>query len=373
MGKQTPVFEVEMVGFGQKLPRERYSNRRLIREFGLDSTPKETYELTGMRFRYLCTGDENVVTLGAEAGLRALRYAGIKAPAEIDYLFVASSTADTYRPINGAHPGIHKLLNEKGYHAVASDDRNLACTGLVNALEAGYKRFNTDGIDLALVIGTEALSKKIGFFDKSPETIDALEAAYETARDEERGIDTDLAVAIEALLSGYTGKIDRGTASVLGDGGGAVVLARQPGSESGMHGWWQETDSSQEEILYANSGEYVYMNGREVLKVARRVMVQIGNAALEKANENTGFKREQINWVVPHQANIRIIEYANEKLGFRRDQLVVDLDRHGNTSTASIPLALLRAVRDGRIKKGDNILMPSFGGGMTYEALVLTV
>ncbi|HCM51813.1 TPA: hypothetical protein DIS56_01625 [Candidatus Saccharibacteria bacterium] len=375
MGKQTPVFEVEMVGFGQKLPRERYSNRRLIREFELDSTAKETFDLTGMRFRHLCTGGENVVTLGAEAGLRALRYAGIEAPAEIDYLFVASSTADTYRPINGAHPGIHKLLNEKGYHAVASDDRNLACTGFVNALEAGYKRFNTDGIDLALVVGTEALSKKIGFFDKPPATIDALEAAYETSKDSGIEIDPDLAVAIEALLGelGHRDKIDRGTASVLADGSGAVVLARQPGSKSGMHGWWQETDSSEEEILYANSGEYVYMNGREVLKVARRVMVQIGNAALEKANENTGFKREQIDWVVPHQANIRIIEYANEKLGFKPEQLIVDLDRHGNTSTASIPLALRRAVVDGRIKKGDNILMPGFGGGMTYEALVLTV
>src|SRR3989338_4615118 len=300
-----------MVGFGQKLPRERYSNRRLIREFELDSTAKETFDLTGMRFRHLCTGGENVVTLGAEAGLRALRYAGIEAPAEIDYLFVASSTADTYRPINGAHPGIHKLLNEKGYHAVASDDRNLACTGFVNALEAAYERSKDSGIE----------------------------------------IDPDLAVAIEALLGelGHRDKIDRGTASVLADGSGAVVLARQPGSKSGMHGWWQETDSSEEEILYANSGEYVYMNGREVLKVARRVMVQIGNAALEKANENTGFKREQIDWVVPHQANILIIEYANEKLGFKPEQLIVDLDRHGNTSTASISLALRRAVVDGRI------------------------
>ncbi len=374
MGKQTPVFGVEMTGFGKKLPKERYSNRRLIKDFGIDSTPEWIYDHTGIRYRHLASGGENVVTLGAEAGLRALRYAGVKSPAEIDYLYVASSTADTYRPINGAHPGIQKILRQKGYNPIASDDRNLACTGWVNALEAAYKRFDSDGIDSALVIATEALSKRVGFFDKVPQTVDALKAAYGMSKDSGSDIDTELAIAIEALIEEQGGeiKIDRGTAIVFGDAGAAAVLERT-GSESGLHGWWQETDSDEEEILYANYGEHIYMDGPKVLKRASRIMVHIGNIALDRAEENTGITRDKIDWNVPHQANIRIIEPANEKLGFKPEQLIVDLDRHGNTSTASIPLALLRGIRDGKIKKGDNLLMPAFGGGMTAEALVVTV
>lgn len=340
MAEQIPVFGVGLTGVGGAFPRRRFTNNQLINHYGIDSTSSWMYKNTGMKQRYLCGEGENVVTLGTEASLQALnsrklRSSYTKRPSIIDYLFVASSTADTYRPINGAHPGIQKGLRQKGYYPIASDDRNLACTGFVNALEAGYKRFITDGIDIALVVGTEALSKKVGFDDKNI-------------------------------------PLDRGTAIVFGDGAGAVVLERT-GSESGLHGWWQETDSDEEEILYANDGEYIYMDGPKVLSRARRIMVHIGNTALEKAEENTGITRDKIDWVVPHQANIKIIEYANERLGFTRDQLIVDLDRHGNTSTASIPLALLRAVRDGRINKGDNLLMPSFGGGMTSEALVVTV
>ncbi len=325
-----------MTGIGEALPKERFTNKRLIEHYDIDTTPKWIFDHTGIRQRYICSEDENVVTLGTQACLQALRSRklrapGLKIPRSIDYLFVASSTADTYRPISGAHPGIQKGLREQGYDVIAGDDRNLACTGLVNALHAGYHRFLSDGIDTALAVGTEQLSKKTNY------------------------------------------RKDRGTAIVFGDAASAVVLQRTAGSESGLYGWWQETDSDEEEILYANDGEYIYMDGPKVLKRAVRAMTYIGDMALQKAEENTGIKREEIKYIVPHQANVRIIYPAAERLGFDRDQVICTIGKHGNTSTASIGLALRTAVLDGRIKKGDNLLVDSFGGGMTMMGAVIQV
>lgn len=329
MGKQTPVFGVEMTGFGGALPQRSFTNEELIKEFSI-KTDADIRKLTGIEKRYICYGSENVVTLGVEAGQKALESAGIRPPSEIDYIFVASSTADTYRPISGAHPSIQRELWDQGFHGIASDDRNLACTGFISALVAGYHKFNTDGIDTALVIGTDVMSLKTDYYH------------------------------------------DFGTGIIFGDGAGAVVLQRT-GSESGLHGWWQETDGREEDLIYADYGEPMHMEGPKVLRHAREAMVKIGQIALEKAEENTGITSDEIDWVVPHQANIRIIDYANDKLGFRKDQLIVDLDEHGNTSTASIPLALLKAVKDERIKRGSKLLVVGFGGGMTAMAGVIEV
>ncbi len=329
MAEQKTVFGVEMTGFGGKLPRERYSNARLIRDFGVDSDPDWIREHTGIRYRHIAGEGEHVAALGYEAGLRALRYAGIEPPAQVDYMFVASSSADTYRSVSGAHPGMQKRLRKKGYNVTAGHDINLACTGFIRALLDGYHMFDNEGIDSALVVGTENLTKKVDFGD-------------------------------------------RGTSIVFADGAGAVLLQRT-NSDSGLHGSWQETDSDEEEILYSNYGEPLYMEGPRVLKHAIPVMIKAGEMALAKAQENTGIMKEDIDYIVPHQANIRIIEPATKKLGFDRDQLIVDLDMHGNSSTASIPLALVKGVKQGKIKKGTNLLMPSFGGGMTYMAAVVTV
>ncbi|HEX5448376.1 MAG TPA: 3-oxoacyl-[acyl-carrier-protein] synthase III C-terminal domain-containing protein, partial [Candidatus Saccharimonadales bacterium] len=162
----------------------------------------------------------------------------------------------------------------------------------------------------------------------------------------------------------------RGTGILFGDGGGSVVLQRGDG---GMLGWYEATDGDEEEILYAGPDTHITMDGPAVFKQAVKAMIRAGEIALERTLENTGVNREEIDLIIPHQANKRIIEAAAKRMKYSMDQIVIDLDRHGNTSSGSIPLALKRAREDERIAKGSKLLLVGFGAGMTEAAAVVEV
>jgi 3-oxoacyl-[acyl-carrier-protein] synthase-3 len=195
MATQTPVRGVEIIGRGGiALPRLSVTNQELIDRYDLDSSDEWIRQKVGIERRHIIGPDESLVTLGVEAGHQALIGAGIEPPVDMDKLFLATSTSGTYREIPGAHPSIHRGLVERGYTFRSSGETNSACTGFVTALLDAYRYFAVDGIHNALVIGSDTLSKKTNYRDRS-------------------------------------------TGILFGDGAGAVVLQRNEQSTSGLVGW----------------------------------------------------------------------------------------------------------------------------------------
>ena len=320
MAKQSPVLGVEITGWGSALPQESFTNDELIDRFGLDSTDEWIKERTGIESRYISDENENVVSLAVEAGREALDMAGVNRPYLVDKLILATTTS--YRTVPGSHPAIHRKLEIAGG---ASSELNTACTGFVTALIDGYRHFPVDGADRMMVIGADTLSK----------------------------------------ITDYS---ERGTAILFGDGAGAVVLERGR-NQSGLLGWAEAVDGEAEDLLYCELGEreYIHMDGQEVFKRATRVMTEMG----EKALDSAGVEVNEIALVVPHQANKRIIDYAGKKLGIDEGRMMVTIGKHGNTSSASIPLALVEAIKAGRLSRGDQMLLVGFGAGMTAAAAVI--
>jgi 3-oxoacyl-[acyl-carrier-protein] synthase-3 len=204
----------------------------------------------------------------------------------------------------------------------AAFDINAACSGFVYALVTAHALITT-GVDRALVIGTDT-------------------------------------------LSGITDPADRSTAVLFADGSGALVLEALPG-EDRVLGWDLGVDGSAEALLYCDKDGFIQMDGREVFRKAVRVTVDSAQAALERAK----LTPDDVTLFVPHQANLRIIEAANQRLGIPLERTAVVLDRTGNTSAASIPLALVEAADAGRIGDGDNVLLSGFGAGMTWASAVV--
>jgi 3-oxoacyl-[acyl-carrier-protein] synthase III len=328
MAEQQPILGVEIAGWGSALPSRSLSNDELIAEYDIDSNDEWIQERSGIKSRHIISGDESTLTLAVAAADEALRMSGMGAPYQVDRTILATTTS-VYR-VPGTHQDIGVLLPITGGYSreeASSKEVQTACTGFVTALIEGYRGFPNDGDELDLIIGSDALS-----------TI----------------VDTS----------------DRSTAILFADGAGAVTLWRNDArKETGLLGWYEETDGSARPALYCGNrdGEYVKMNGREVFDRATRVMVKAGKTAMERA----GVTQEEINLVIPHQANSRIIDYARRKLGISEDKVVVTIDHHGNTSSGSIPLALAEAVNDGRIKRGEKMLLVGFGAGMTAAAAVI--
>jgi 3-oxoacyl-[acyl-carrier-protein] synthase-3 len=318
MSKQTPVMGVEITGWGAALPEEAVSNIELISRYGLDSSDEKIRELTGIENRYICNDSENLLTLSVAAARNALNAAGIVAPYEVDKLILATTTS--YRELPGTHPGITREL---GLQGSASVEMNTACTGFVTALVDAYRHFPVDGVERMVVVGGDTLS----------------------------------------VFTDYT---DRSTAMLFGDGAGAVVMERGRDT-SGLLGWAESVDGDAEDILYCERGGKVQMDGREVFRRATHAIVDIGHQALERA----GVAVKEVDLVVPHQANLRIIDFAAKKFGVDMDKMVVTIAQHGNTSSASIPLALNEALANGRIDRGDKILLVGFGAGMTAAAALI--
>ena len=315
-----------ILGTGGYLPARVLTNREL--EKMVDTTDAWIVDRTGIRERHIAADGETTCDLAEHATRRALDAAGVS-PTDLDLIIIATTTPDLVFPSTAC------LLQERlGNHGAAAFDVQAVCTGFIYALAIADKFVRAGSSSRALVIGAETLSR----------------------------------------ITDWT---DRGTCVLFGDGAGAVVLgdSETPGIVSShLH-----ADGQYKDLLCVPAGiskgydkvvsgeAYMHMAGSEVFKVAVNTLGRIVDETLEV----NGIKKSDITWLVPHQANIRIITATAKKLGMSMDQVVLTVDRHGNTSAASIPLAFDEAVRDGRIKRGDTVLMEAFGGGFTWGSVLL--
>jgi 3-oxoacyl-[acyl-carrier-protein] synthase-3 len=317
-----------ITGTGSDLPPRRVSNADLAAELaarGIETSDEWIVERTGIRARHFAAPDVTASDLGAQAARQALEAAGVKAE-QIDLIIVATSTPDMVFP-SAACILQHKL----GIAGCAAFDIQAVCSGFVYALTVADALIRSGGASKALVIGSEVFSRILDFNDRT-------------------------------------------TCVLFGDGAGAVVLeaSETPGIlASDLH-----ADGKHVGILCVPgtvSGGQVLgdpllkMDGQAVFKLAIGVLESAARATLAKA----GKTEADIDWLIPHQANIRIMQGTAKKLKLPMEKLVVTVDQHGNTSAASIPLALDTAVRGGKIKKGDTLMLEGVGGGFTWGAVLL--
>jgi 3-oxoacyl-[acyl-carrier-protein] synthase-3 len=298
-----------IIGWGSALPEKVVTNDDLAGT--MDTSDEWIRERTGIHERRV---GGSTVELAIEAGRRALERAGVE-PGDIDLLVLATTTPDQTIPASSA--SVQAALGLQ----CGAFDLNAACSGFVYAMVTA-DAFIGSGLQRALVIGSDTLSR-------------------------------------------VTDWTDRGTAILFADGAGAVVIERS--DEQTLLGWDLGCDGTARHILDCDVGGTIHMDGREVFRRAVRAVVASAEAALERAN----VRGSDLAWFVPHQANIRIIESAANKLGIPMDRAVNVLTYTGNTSAASIPLALVAAAEDGRLAPGDLLLLSGFGAGMTWASAVL--
>ena len=303
---------MRVAGWGTALPDKVLTNADL--EATLDTSDAWIVERTGIRERRIGGTTSGLAT---EAAAKALATAGVAAD-DLDLVLVATCTPDD------ALPAVATQVQRNLGARCGALDVNAACSGFVYGLVAA-EGFLRAGHRRVLVIGAETLS---------------------------RIVDWD----------------DRGTAILFGDGAGAVVLeAGEPDGPGGLLGWDLGSDGSLRHLLHADVGGTIVMDGQEVFRRAVRVMVDSAQRALDRA----GLTAADLDLVVPHQANVRIITSAAAKLGVPTERIAMVLESTGNTSAASIPLALAAAADEGRLRTGDRVLLVGFGAGMTWASAVL--
>ena len=302
-----------IAGCGGYLPPDILDNEALAARYGLDTTDAWIRERSGITQRHLAGPDDSCASLGAEAARRALAHAGVTVD-EVDAVIVATATPDHAFPATAVR--IQALLGmERGF----GFDISAACTGFVYALSVADAMIRGGQASTILVIGSEVYSRILDW-------------------------------------------TDRGTCVLFGDGAGAVLLRAEEG-ERGVLSTHLHADGRHGDILLVEGTTGpLRMAGREVFKHAVNKL----SGVVDEALAANGIAREDVQWLVPHQANIRIIEAMGKKLGLPRERVVVTVDRHANTSAASVPLALSEAVHDGRIQRGDLVLLEAIGGGLTW-------
>lgn len=303
-----PTMGARIIGVGDAVPDRVVRNADF--EAYLDTSDAWITERTGIRERRFGGTTSGLAVTAAQ---RALEDAGLSA-GDIDFLILSTTTPDQTVPATSAEVSFQLGI------AGGAMDLNAACAGYVYALVVARGMLGV-GAHRILVIGSDTLSR-------------------------------------------ITDQQDRSTAVLFADGAGAVVM--EAADQDDLLGWDLGVDGSARPILYCDHGGFMVMEGREVFKRAVRVMVESSLAAMKQAGVNP----EQIALLVPHQANIRIIQAANERLGIPMERTAVVLDRYGNTSSGSIPLALADAVAKGRLNPGDLVLFTGFGAGMTWASAV---
>lgn len=308
-------------GTGSALPARRVSNAELAEQ--IDTSDEWIVERTGIRFRYLAGEGETTASLATEAAQKALASAGIVAD-QVDLIILATATPDQTFPASAT-----KVQAALGIADCVAFDVAAVCSGFLYALTVADTMIRAGNAKTALVIGAETFS---------------------------RILDWD----------------DRTTCVLFGDGAGAVVLQAETDG-SGIMGTKLHADGRHNQLLYVDGGPSttmtvgkLRMRGSEVFRHAVTNLATVMNEVLDSA----GLKPSDIDWVVPHQANARILDATARKLGLDPAKIIVTVDIHANTSAASVPLALDFAVRDGRIKKGDLIVLEAMGGGFTWGACV---
>lgn len=315
-----------ITGTGSYLPERIMTNADL--EKIVDTTDQWIRERTGITQRHIAADDEFTVDLAEKAARNALQMAG-RTPADIDLIIVATTTPDRVFPSTAC------LLQQRlDIHGCCAFDVQAVCTGFVYALSIADKFIKTGSAKCALVLGAETLSRILDWNDRT-------------------------------------------TCVLFGDGAGAVVV--EASDEPGILSSHLHADGSYEHLLTVpygvskgldrlQAGEaYITMKGNEVFKMAVNTLGRIVDETLEANNMD----KSDIDWLVPHQANVRIIQATAKKLRMDTDHVVMTVDTQGNTSAASVPLALDTAVRDGRIQRGETLMLEAFGGGFTWGSVLV--
>jgi len=312
-----------LTGTGSYLPARCVSNAELA--LRVDTSDEWITERTGIRQRYFAASHETAAFMGAAAARAALARAGVEAEA-VDAIILATSTPDQAFPATAVH--VQAALGAKRAFAF---DVAAACSGFIYALSVADAMIRTGQVKTVLVIGSEVYSRILDFSD-------------------------------------------RGTCVLFGDGAGAVVLQAGAVPGPGVLSTHLHADGTLADILYVDGAVgqrdksgFLKMQGREVFRHAVTLLAGAVNEALA-AN---GLEAKDIDWLVPHQANRRIIDGVGKKLGLPAARVVITVDRHANTSAASIPLALDLAIRDGRIRPGQLVLLEALGGGLTWGSALI--
>jgi len=317
-----------LLGTGSALPERRVSNAELAET--VDTSDEWIVERTGIRFRHIAGPDETTATLGRDAALAALATAGVEASA-IDHLIVATATPDQTFPSTAT-----KIQAMLGINDCVAFDLAAVCSGFLYAVQVADSMIRAGAARRALVIGAETFSRILDWED-------------------------------------------RATCVLFGDGAGAIVLEAQESANADGRGILAtnlHADGRHNELLYVDGGPSttgtvgkLRMKGKEVFRHAVVNLAAVMGESLAKA----GLTPDDVDWVVPHQANARILDATARKLGLPAEKVVVTVDQHANTSAASVPLALDAAVRDGRIRPGQIVVLEAMGGGFTWGAAVMRI
>ncbi|HXH97445.1 MAG TPA: beta-ketoacyl-ACP synthase III [Gaiellaceae bacterium] len=315
--------EVSITGLGCRVPERIVANDELAQY--VDTSDEWIRERTGIRERRIAAPEEALSDLALPAARDALAEAGLEG-SDIDLIVVATVTPDMAFPSTGAI-----LADQLGAVDAAAYDLSSGCTGFMYAIAQAYGMVAAGLAQRALVVGGDVLSKVLDWSDRS-------------------------------------------TLVLFGDGAGAVVL--EPVSEGGFLGFELGADGSggpslwlpgSGSRLFEDASSHVKMNGREVFKFATRILVQSAEAVLDRC----GLQIADVDVYVPHQANVRIIDHATKKLGVPSERVVTNVDRYGNTSSGSIPLALADARADGRLRAGSLVLMTGMGAGLSWGSALM--
>jgi 3-oxoacyl-[acyl-carrier-protein] synthase-3 len=321
------VVRSVVAGCGAYLPERIVTNEELARS--VDTSDEWIFERTGIRERHIAAEGENTSALGTAAAKAALRSAGVAAE-DIDLIVLATTTPDETFPATATQ--VQALI---GANKAAAFDIQAVCSGFIYGLAVADSFIQTGRAETALVIGAETFSRIVDWQD-------------------------------------------RGTCVLFGDGAGAVVLSASngdgTGADRGILSTHLHSDGRLRDLLHTDGGPsstqtvgQVRMVGKEVFRHAVAKLASV----LQEALTANGLEAEDIDWLVPHQANKRILDSTARKLGLPPEKMVVTIERHANTSAASIPLALAEATSDGRIKQGDVVILEAMGGGFTWASSVV--
>jgi 3-oxoacyl-[acyl-carrier-protein] synthase III len=316
------ILRAVIKGTGSALPKNRVSNAELAKR--VDTTDAWITERTGIKFRHLAGPDETTATLAAEAARNALAAANMEA-ADIDLIIVATATPDQTFPASAT-----TVQHALGVYGGVAFDVAAVCSGFLYAFSVAESMIRAGSAKNALVIGSETFSRILDWEDRT-------------------------------------------TCVLFGDGAGAVVLGGEVG-ERGVLATKLHADGRHNQLLYVDGGPSttgtvgkLRMKGQEVFRHAVTNLASVMKETLAIAQMDAS----EVDWVVPHQANARIIDATVRKLGLSAEKVVLTVDQHANTSAASVPLALDVAVRDGRIKAGDIVVLEAMGGGFTWGASIV--